>query len=102
MSRRPEGVILAFSFIGIPHPFIYKDVMKTSFNCLYRFSLTLSLLIRMCAVVDLQRGSEYLDESLRVLCGPSVLHLTIFAEFRLRQVVIAVYAYGLETVRTQL
>ena len=56
----------------------------------------------MCAVVDLQRGSEYLDESLRVLCGPSVLHRTLFAELRLRQVVIAVYAYGLETVRTQL
>ena len=51
----------------------------------------------MDAVVDAQRSIENLDESLSLLGCPSVLHLAVFSEFRLEQIVLAVYTYGFKS-----
>ena len=56
----------------------------------------------MDAVVNAQRSREHLDESLSLFGCPSVLHLAILSEFRLEQIVLAVYTYGFETERTKL
>ena len=63
--------------------------------------LSLPLLLLMNTVVDAERSAGNLDESLGFISGPSRLRLTIFSQLRLRQVVIRVYTYGFESVRTE-
>ncbi len=57
----------------------------------------LALFVGMDAVVYTQRSREHLDESLSLLGCPSVLHLAVFSEFRLEQIVLAVYTYGFKS-----
>ena len=56
----------------------------------------------MCSVIHFEWHAEQLDEALGILRGPTVVHFTIFAELRLREVVVTVYTHRLQGVRTKL
>ena len=60
----------------------------------------LSFLVRVQAVVNFQRCRHYLDKAFSVVRGPTVVHFTIFAELRLREIVVTVYTHRLQGVRT--
>ena len=63
----------------------------------YRTSLRiLALLVGVHAVIDTQRRRADLDEALGILSGPAMLHLTIFAQLRFREIVGRVDTHRLE------
>ena len=51
----------------------------------------------MNTIIYSQWCTQHFDESLCLLAGPSMLHLSILTELRLEQVVVAVNAHSLES-----
>ena len=55
----------------------------------------------MIEVIGPQGGGAHLDEALGIVRSPALLHLAIFPELVLDQVILGVHAHGLETSRCQ-
>ena len=63
---------------------------------------SLSFLVLVYSVINSQRRAQHFDEALCLFGSPAVLHLAIFSELGLEQVVSRINAYALESQWTEL